>query len=61
MPIYDYECKACGQTYETLQKVGETSKECKLCGSDKVHKLLTSGSFRIHGGGVYNETSRLDG
>ena len=54
MPIYEYECSACGHRMEALQKVSDAPlKKCPDCGKPKLHKLLSAPSFRLKGGGWY--------
>jgi putative FmdB family regulatory protein len=50
MPIFEYQCKKCGQVIEILQ-LGATPKEltCTKCGSDKLQKLLSSFSSHSEG------------
>jgi putative FmdB family regulatory protein len=54
MPIYEYECQACGHRLEALQKVSDKPlKKCPDCGKPKLHKLMSAPSFRLKGGGWY--------
>ncbi|HEY1991852.1 MAG TPA: zinc ribbon domain-containing protein [Gammaproteobacteria bacterium] len=54
MPIYEYQCQACGHQLEVLQKVSDTPlKKCPGCGKPKLHKLMSAPSFRLKGGGWY--------
>ncbi|HEY1773101.1 MAG TPA: zinc ribbon domain-containing protein [Gammaproteobacteria bacterium] len=54
MPIYEYQCQACGHQLEVLQKVSDTPlKKCPECGKPKLQKLLSAPSFRLKGGGWY--------
>ena len=54
MPIYEYECSACGHRLEVLQKVSDAPlKKCPECGKPKLQKLLSAPSFRLKGGGWY--------
>lgn len=54
MPIYEYECSACGHRLEALQKVSDAPlKKCPECGKSKLQKLLSAPSFRLKGGGWY--------
>ena len=54
MPIYEYQCQACGHQLEVLQKVSDTPlKKCPECGKSKLQKLLSAPSFRLKGGGWY--------
>ena len=54
MPIYEYQCQACGHTLEALQKVSDKPlKKCPECGKPKLQKLVSAPSFRLKGGGWY--------
>ena len=42
MPIYEYKCDNCDDTFEILQKVNEEPlKECILCHEGPVKKLIS--------------------
>ena len=34
MPIYEYECRACGNIFERIMKVGEAGPTCPACGQE---------------------------
>ncbi len=54
MPIYEYECEACGHHLEALQKLNEAPlKKCPECGKPALHKLMSAAGFRLKGGGWY--------
>lgn len=54
MPIYEYECKACGHHLEALQKLSDTPlKKCPECGKPALHKLMSAAGFRLKGAGWY--------
>jgi putative FmdB family regulatory protein len=38
MPIYEYECAACGHLFERIMKVGETEPVCPACGAKETKK-----------------------
>jgi putative FmdB family regulatory protein len=38
MPIYEYECAACGHLFERIMKVGETEPACPACGGKETEK-----------------------
>lgn len=40
MPIYDYHCNACNQTFELLVRAS-TIPACPTCGSERVEKQLS--------------------
>ncbi len=54
MPIYEYQCEACGHKMEKLQKVSdEPLIVCPECGAPKLRKLVSAAGFRLSGGGWY--------
>jgi putative FmdB family regulatory protein len=54
MPIYEYQCGACGHTLETLQKISEPPLTvCPACGAEAMKKLISASAFRLKGGGWY--------
>lgn len=56
MPIYEYECEACGRIEEVVQKISDNPLEsCSEC-SGKVHKLISQSSFHLKGGGWYADS-----
>ena len=53
MPIYEYECKGCGQVAEVLQKMSDPPLDkCPECGG-KVNKLMSMNTFHLKGTGWY--------
>lgn len=57
MPIYEYNCEACHETQEIIQKFGEGTPEmCPLChAKGTLKKQVTSSSFHLKGGGWYKD------
>ena len=54
MPIYEYECKACGHRMEKLQKISaDPLKECPACNQNDLERLVSAAGFRLAGGGWY--------
>ena len=54
MPIYEYQCEACGYHFETLQKISDSPlTECPKCGKPALKKLISAAAFRLKGGGWY--------
>ena len=54
MPIYEYECEACGHVFETLQRISEAPlTDCPSCGKPALKKLVSASAFRLKGGGWY--------
>jgi putative FmdB family regulatory protein len=41
MPIYEYRCQECGETFEILVR-GSTTIVCPQCGSSLLSKLLSA-------------------
>ncbi|MCL4502476.1 MAG: zinc ribbon domain-containing protein [Deltaproteobacteria bacterium] len=53
MPIYEYQCAACGQVVEKWQKVSEDPlSTCPACGGS-LSKLISNCSFHLKGSGWY--------
>ncbi|MGM0616177.1 MAG: FmdB family zinc ribbon protein [Pseudomonadota bacterium] len=54
MPIYEYECKACGQRLEKLQKMSaDPLTQCPECKQEALSRLVSAAGFRLAGGGWY--------
>jgi len=55
MPTYEYECEACGHTFEKFQSIkARPLKTCPSCGKRKVRRLLgTGGAVIFKGSGFY--------
>lgn len=54
MPIYEYECGACGHRLEILQKVSdEPLKDCPKCQAAALQKLVSAAGFQLKGTGWY--------
>ena len=42
MPIYEYECEACGHTLDALQKMSDALlKDCPACGKPALRKRVS--------------------
>src|SRR5512140_2658510 len=53
MPLYEYECGACGHRFEVIQKCSDSPIErCPLC-NEPVHKLLSAPAIQFKGTGWY--------
>jgi putative FmdB family regulatory protein len=53
MPLYEYECDACGHRFESIQKFSDAPVErCPKCGG-AVHKLQSAPAFHLKGTGWY--------
>src|SRR5215510_15786864 len=54
MPLYEYECEACGSRFEKIQKFSDPPADvCAKCGKGPVHKLLSSPAIQFKGSGWY--------
>jgi len=54
MPIYEYQCQACGHEHEALQKLGaEPLVHCPACSKPELMKKISAAGFRLKGGGWY--------
>jgi len=55
MPIYEYRCQECQQSFEEWQKdFSEHHAPCPVCGG-KAERLISSTSFVLKGGGWYSD------
>jgi putative FmdB family regulatory protein len=53
MPLYEYQCDACGHRFEVIQKFSDAPLEtCDKCGGS-VRKLLSSPAIQFKGSGWY--------
>ena len=54
MPIYAYQCAACGHELEALQKMADAPlTDCPACQQPALSKKVTAAAFRLSGGGWY--------
>ena len=62
MPTYDYECDACGHTFELFQSISEPlKKKCPDCGKPKLRRLFGTGATVVFkGSGFYQTDYRSD-
>jgi len=44
MPIYEYRCRKCKETFEVMQKINEDNRglRCPKCRTDEPERLLSS-------------------
>jgi len=62
MPFYEYECQACGEHHEALQKISDAPlRKCPHCGKSRLKKLVSAPVFRLKGGGWYETDFKSDG
>ena len=53
MPIYEYKCEGCGETFEVIQKFADEPVSVhEKCGGH-VHRLMSAPSFQFKGSGWY--------
>jgi putative FmdB family regulatory protein len=54
MPLYEYECSACGNRFEQIQRFSDPPVDvCPRCGERSVRKLLSSPAIQFKGSGWY--------
>src|SRR5215210_2205505 len=57
MPTYDYECDACGHTFELFQSITEpVQKKCPKCGKSKLRRLFGTGAAVVFKGSGFYQT-----
>jgi putative FmdB family regulatory protein len=42
MPMYEFDCDACGERFEDLVAVGTESTVCRVCGASGTHRVLSA-------------------
>lgn len=61
MPIYGYQCQACGHDFEVMQKMNEPAPDaCPSCGKADVRKQLSAAGFQLKGKGWYATDFKTD-
>jgi putative FmdB family regulatory protein len=61
VPIYEYQCKACGHVFEREHGVGERKRyRCPECSSASTRKLISRVGVVFKGTGFYITDSRKD-
>jgi putative FmdB family regulatory protein len=54
MPLYEYECDACGQRFEVIRKFSDPPIDvCRKCGKGPVRRLQSSPAIQFKGSGWY--------
>src|SRR5882724_7957891 len=57
MPTYDYECDACGHTFELFQSISEpVQKKCPKYGKLKLRRLFGTGAAVVFKGSGFYQT-----
>jgi putative FmdB family regulatory protein len=54
MPLYEYQCDACGQRFEVIRKFSDPPLEtCARCGKGPIQRLFSSPAIQFKGSGWY--------
>ena len=54
MPLYEYECEACGQRFEVIRNFSDPPLDiCKQCGHGPIRRLPSSPAIQFKGSGFY--------
>jgi putative FmdB family regulatory protein len=54
MPIYAFQCAACGHAFDRLQKLADPDPTvCPACAAEAVKRQITAPAFRLSGSGWY--------
>jgi putative FmdB family regulatory protein len=54
MPLYEYQCDACGRRFEQIRRFSDPPIDvCPHCGAREVQKLLSSPAIQFKGSGWY--------
>ena len=54
MPLYEYQCEACENRFERIQKYSDPPvATCPKCGGGPVRKLFSSPAIQFKGSGFY--------
>lgn len=62
MPIYAFECTACGHAFDRLQRLSDSDPtDCPACAAPQVRRRLTAPGFRLAGSGWYETDFKKDG
>jgi putative FmdB family regulatory protein len=62
MPIYEYQCQACGELTEALQKLSDAPlTRCPACGAEALRKKVSAAAFRLKGSGWYETDFKTGG
>ncbi len=62
MPIYAFACRACGHTFDRLQKLSDDDPtRCPACDQEQLQRQVTAPAFRLAGSGWYETDFKKDG
>ncbi len=54
MPIFEYQCDACGHRFEQIQKFADAPADtCTVCERGPIRRLLSSPAIQFKGAGWY--------
>ncbi len=57
MPTYDYECDACGHSFELFQSITEpVQRKCPECSKKKLRRLFGTGAAIVFKGSGFYQT-----
>ena len=57
MPTYEYECEACGHSFDEFQQISDkTLRTCPECGKRKLQRLIGAGAAVIFKGNGFYQT-----
>jgi putative FmdB family regulatory protein len=61
MPIYEFECAACGHRLDRLQKLSDPDPvDCPQCAESGLRRRVSAPSFRLAGSGWYETDFKSD-
>ena len=61
MPLYEYQCQACGHQLEALQSLQDSPLvDCPACNKPELKKLISAPGFRLKGQGWYETDFKRD-
>ncbi len=61
MPIYEYQCAACGHRLDHLQRLADPDPlECPACAAAALKRRVSAPSFRLAGSGWYETDFKSD-
>ncbi len=57
MPIYAYECLACGERFDRLRRMAEADEPvaCPKCEASQSKRRIAGGHFELKGGGWFKD------
>lgn len=54
MPVYEYQCEACGERYEAKHSINaDPETKCVVCGEERLRRLISASSFLLKGAGWF--------